>query len=165
MADSELRREWGTVFAASIGVMASCITLVNYSLGVFVVPLSDEFGWSRRDIALATSYVTTGALLTSFVVGWLADRINVGWLIVASQGFFGIAFCALGAFTDGFDPRPEMIHPAPNGLVGNRDAAFRQQILDVAKAQREPEIEPNRPLNDLRRKPVTGIADFIHQLG
>ena len=68
MADSELRREWGTVFAASIGVMASCITLVNYSLGVFVVPLSDEFGWSRRDIALATSYVTTGALLTSFVV-------------------------------------------------------------------------------------------------
>ena len=101
MADSELRREWGTVFAASIGVMASCITLVNYSLGVFVVPLSDEFGWSRRDIALATSYVTTGALLTSFVVGWLADRINVGWLIAASQGFFGIAFCALGAFTDG----------------------------------------------------------------
>ena len=63
------------------------------------------------------------------------------------------------------DPRPEMIHSAPNGLVRNRDAAFRQQILDVAKAQREPDIEPNCPVNDRRRKPVTGLADFIHQLG
>ena len=66
---------------------------------------------------------------------------------------------------DRCDPRSEIVHPAPNGLVGNRDAAFRQQILDVAEAEREPEIQPNRPLNDLRRKPATGIADFIHQLG
>jgi MFS family permease len=100
MADTEIRREWGTILAATIGVMASCITLVNYSLGVFVVPLSDEFGWSRRDIAFATTCVTVGALLTSFVVGWLADRVNVGWLIVVSQALFGIAFCALGAFTN-----------------------------------------------------------------
>ena len=78
MAESELRREWGTVLAATIGVMASCITLVNYSLGVFVVPLSHEFDWSRRDIALATSYVSTGALVTSFVAGWLADRAGAG---------------------------------------------------------------------------------------
>lgn len=100
MAETEMLREWGTVLAATIGVMASCITLVNYSLGVFVVPLSEEFDWSRRDIALATTCVTVGALLTSFVVGWLADRVNVGWLIVVSQALFGIAFCALGLFTN-----------------------------------------------------------------
>jgi len=41
---------------------------------------------------------------------------------------------------DQCDPRSEIVHPAPNGLVGNRDAAFRQQILDVAEAEREPEI-------------------------
>ena len=98
--DSEFKREWGTVLASTIGVMASCIALVNYSLGVFVVPLTTEFGWSRRDIALATTYVTTGALATSFVVGWLADRINVGTLILISQLMFGLAFCALAAFTD-----------------------------------------------------------------
>ena len=32
------------------------------------------------------------------------------------------------------DHRTEMVHLAPNGFVGDRDAAFRQQILDVAKA-------------------------------
>src|SRR5271163_2421286 len=34
--------------------------------------------------------------------------------------------------------RPEMPHPTPNGLVGNRHSALRQQILDVTQAEREP---------------------------
>ena len=33
----------------------------------------------------------------------------------------------------------EMIHPATNGLIGDRDAALRQQVFDVSKAQCEPE--------------------------
>ena len=100
MMHSEFRRDWGTVLAATVGVMASCITLVNYSLGIFVLPLSAEFGWARRDIMLATTFVSTGALLTSFIAGWLADRINLGWLIAVSQIMFGLAFCALSVFTD-----------------------------------------------------------------
>jgi hypothetical protein len=35
---------------------------------------------------------------------------------------------------------PEMLHPAPDGLTGDHDPAFRQQIFDVAEAQREPNI-------------------------
>ena len=46
------------------------------------------------------------------------------------------------------DQGPEMIHPAPNGLVGDHDAAFRQQVFDVTEAQCEPEIEPDRLLDD-----------------
>src|ERR1700741_1574123 len=47
------------------------------------------------------------------------------------------------------DHRPKMVHPAPNGLVGDHDAALRQQIFDVAKAHCEPEIEPNRLLDNV----------------
>jgi hypothetical protein len=36
--------------------------------------------------------------------------------------------------------RSEIIHPAAHGLVGDRDPALSQQILDVAKAEGEPEI-------------------------
>ena len=32
------------------------------------------------------------------------------------------------------------------------------------KAKREPEVEPNRPVNDLRREPISGVADFRHAL-
>src|ERR1700677_4657098 len=46
---------------------------------------------------------------------------------------------------------------APAGL--NRNSHF-----DVTKAEREPEIEPDRLVNDLRREPISGIADFRHAL-
>ena len=58
--------------------------------------------------------------------------------------------------------RTEMVPPSPDRLVGDSNAALRQQILDVAEAQREPEIEPDRLLDDLGRKPVAGVADFGH---
>ena len=48
--------------------------------------------------------------------------------------------------------------------TGNQDPAFRQQIFDVAEAQREPNIEPNRVLDDFGRKaiaamPPTAVCD------
>jgi hypothetical protein len=61
--------------------------------------------------------------------------------------------------------RSKMVHPAPNGLIGQSDPAFRQQIFDVAEAQGEPEIERDCPMNDLKREPVTAVADFLHCLG
>ena len=65
----------------------------------------------------------------------------------------------------GCDHRSEMVHPAPNCLVGHRHSAFRQQIFDVAQAEGEPELEPFRWVNDLGREPLSGIADFRHALG
>ena len=63
------------------------------------------------------------------------------------------------------DHRPEVVHPAAHDLVRDRDPALRKQILDVAEAEREPQIEPNRLMYDLRREPISGVADFIHTLG
>jgi hypothetical protein len=60
------------------------------------------------------------------------------------------------------DHWPEMVYPAPNGLVGDHDPAFRQQIFDVAEAQREPEIEPDRVLDDFGRKAIAAIAKLGH---
>src|SRR6267154_4995444 len=60
--------------------------------------------------------------------------------------------------------RPEMIHPASDCLVRNCNSALREQVLDVAKAEGEPEIEPDRMVNDLWREPISGIADFRHAL-
>src|SRR5271168_4504931 len=58
-----------------------------------------------------------------------------------------------------------MVHPTPNRLIGHRHAAFRQQIFDVAQAEGEPEVEPYRLVNDLRRETISGVADFLHPLG
>src|SRR6202022_844805 len=70
---------------------------------------------------------------------------------------FGSAFAQVRC-----DHRPEMVHPAPDGLIGDHDPAFRQQIFDVAEAQREPNIEPDRLLDDFGREAVAAVADLGH---
>jgi hypothetical protein len=55
-----------------------------------------------------------------------------------------------------------MIHPAPNGLAGGSDAVFRQQAPDVTEAQSEPDMQPDRLLNDQGRIALAGIVDFDH---
>src|SRR3984893_12713501 len=70
---------------------------------------------------------------------------------------FGSAFAQVRC-----DHRPEVVHPAPDGLIGDHDPAFRQQIFDVAEAQREPNIKPDRLLDDFGREAVAAIADLGH---
>ena len=37
-----------------------------------------------------------------------------------------------------------------------------EQILDVAIAERKPEIQPDSVLNDLRWKSMAAVGDFLH---
>src|SRR5271165_2215654 len=66
-----------------------------------------------------------------------------------------------GATADlvGVDP-PEFLRPAPHGFVADDDPARRQQVLDHSQAERKPEIQPNRLLDDLGRKPMAAINGF-----
>jgi len=63
------------------------------------------------------------------------------------------------------DQRPKVVHPTPNGLVGKPNTAFRQQVFDVAQAQGESEIEPDRLMDDLRWEAKPGVADLVHSGG
>ncbi len=44
--------------------------------------------------------------------------------------------------------QPELQRPAPDGLIGDVDTPLREQVLDVPIAQRKPEIEPHRMLDN-----------------
>ena len=56
----------------------------------------------------------------------------------------------------------ELQRPSPNGFVGHVDAPFGKQVLDIAIAQCEPEIEPDGMLDDCGWKPVTGVRNRVH---
>jgi len=55
-----------------------------------------------------------------------------------------------------------MIRPASERLIRDPYRALREQIFDVAQTPREPEIKPNRLLNDLGRESIAGVGDFRH---
>jgi len=57
-----------------------------------------------------------------------------------------------------------MVHPASHGLIGHEDPTLSKQILDVAEAQGEPDIKPDRLLDDFGREAVAAIADHYQWL-
>jgi len=60
--------------------------------------------------------------------------------------------------------RTELQHPAPHRFVGDVEPAFGQQFLDIAVAQGEAEIEPNRVMDDLGREAMAAVAERSHDL-
>src|SRR5271167_2847394 len=54
---------------------------------------------------------------------------------------------------------PELRYPSPHRLVGDIQPTLREQIFDVAIAERETEIEPNGVPDDRRRKLMAGKRD------
>src|SRR3954470_14650346 len=56
------------------------------------------------------------------------------------------------------DALAELEAPLPYGLVADRDAARREDLVHMAQAQRKAEVEPDGIADDLGREAVTGIA-------
>src|SRR3981081_2636277 len=59
-------------------------------------------------------------------------------------------------------PRSELQDPAPHSLIREVEPTFSEEILNVSVAQRETEVEPNRVLDDRRRKAMPAIGEMGH---
>jgi len=72
----EFRRGWSLILAAATGVGLGITGLTFYTLGIFIGPLTQEFGWSRTSLASATILTTLTTLFLGPVVGRLADQFG-----------------------------------------------------------------------------------------
>ena len=84
------RRAWSVV-----GVLFATLVLVAGSgygtLGVFFVPLVKQFGWTHTRVSLLSSVLFGFMGWVGPVVGWLLDRIEAAFVMIA-----GIAMAATG---------------------------------------------------------------------
>ncbi|MFV3126637.1 MFS transporter [Niveispirillum sp. KHB5.9] len=90
----EFRRGWRLVLAAATGVGLGITGLTFYTLGIFIGPLTQEFGWSRTSLASATILTTLTTLLLGPVVGRLTDRF--GGRMVGMAGLVGLSLGLCG---------------------------------------------------------------------
>jgi hypothetical protein len=81
--------------------------------------------------------------------GHLVDMPLRGWAGATAAKFSG-------------EQRPELQHPAPYRLVGNVQTALSKEFLNVAIAEREPNIQPHCVPDDRRRKLLTSERDGYH---
>jgi len=95
-ADSgEFSRGWTVVMASAIGFGLGLSALPFYTNGVFVQPLSQEFGWSVSAIQGGILIMLMGSLFMSPVIGWIADKYGVRNLVLASILAFGLALASM----------------------------------------------------------------------
>ena len=81
---------WWVVLVAGVGLSLSYGPIIVGTFGVFLKPLSQEFGWSRTGISLAFSLanlVFSGALP---LIGRLVDRLGARKVILPSVLIFGL---------------------------------------------------------------------------
>lgn len=88
-------RDWPAVIASSLGLIFSVGTLSVYTFGVFIGPLSSEFGWSRTQLsgAIAVSSYVQAASLPFW--GLLTDRLGPRPIILFSVVMLSLLVASL----------------------------------------------------------------------
>lgn len=89
---------WWIVIASSFGLSASPGQFAFGALGLFIIPLGQEFAWNRAEISIALTIFTLSLALTSPFIGKLADRHGSKEILLPSLIAFGILLASIPAF-------------------------------------------------------------------
>ena len=91
----EYARGWPVLIASALGAGTGVYPLIFYSLGAFVGPLTERFGWSRADVTAAPLFFTFASLLAGSLVGGLADRLGARRVVIVSQVLLVLGLLAM----------------------------------------------------------------------
>ncbi len=97
---SEIRSGWTLIVAACTGVALSSIVLPYHSIGALVVPVTNEFGWTRAEFQAAILFSSGLGAVTAPVVGWLCDRFGARRVALPGLAGLSVGF-AMAAMMDG----------------------------------------------------------------
>jgi MFS family permease len=86
---------WRVAAAALVALAFGPSTVAVLSLGLFMQPIEMEFGWTRTEVALATTIISYMIVVVSPLQGWLIDRFGVRKVMLPSIPAFAIGIAAL----------------------------------------------------------------------
>jgi MFS family permease len=96
----EFRSGWPLLLVTAVALMCAPSTMPVYTLGVFVEPLEQAFGWGRREIQTAILFSTGFGAICAPAIGELVERY--GSRAVVLPAFVGMAIgCAAAAAMTG----------------------------------------------------------------
>jgi MFS family permease len=94
-ASAEFARGWRSLVAASVGNGSGLSGLAFYTFGVFVLPLTVAFGWSRGEVSIAASFLIIGTAITAPIIGSIIDRYGARRVGILSMLALAIGYAAL----------------------------------------------------------------------
>lgn len=94
-AVAELRGGWRVVLAALLGIAFGVTGLFFYSAGIFLKPISIEFGWSRAALSSVNLVAAISLAVTAPFIGWIVDRVGVRTVALISGIGLSVGFLLL----------------------------------------------------------------------
>ena len=86
---SKAANRWWIVFGATISMLVAQGPVIIFTLGLFIGPISEEFGWDRANISLAGGAAGLCSALTVPIIGVLMDRWGVRRVLIPAIAAFG----------------------------------------------------------------------------
>jgi MFS family permease len=108
---------WRVTVASGVGVFVSFGSLLVYTFGIFLKPLTEEFAWSRQAVSLAFGIAAMALAAASPPLGYLIDRLGPRRIILSCLTIFGCVFASLALLTSHIGHLYAVF--AVLGLVGN----------------------------------------------
>lgn len=93
-ARAEWKAHWALVLSAMAGM--SFYTVITYSLGTFIEPLEQEFGWGRAEISFGLTIFAFISMLGGPLIGAVIDRLGTRRIAIGGLLLSSIAFSAFG---------------------------------------------------------------------
>lgn len=94
-AGAEFARGWRTLLASSMGNGSGLSGVAFYAFGVFVIPLTEAFGWSVGQVTLGSSCLILGTAFTAPIVGTFIDRYGAYRVSLFSFAALAIAYALM----------------------------------------------------------------------
>ncbi|MFL6463734.1 MAG: MFS transporter [Bryobacteraceae bacterium] len=87
------------LLAAFCGSFVGFGSVVIFTFGIFLKPLTAEFGWSRSQVSLAFTLTALTVAFCSPFIGRLLDRFPARKVILPCVVLYGLCFASLGLLT------------------------------------------------------------------
>lgn len=92
----EFKFGWPVVLSSTFGIGLGMSPLPFYTIGVFAIPLTKNFGWGMDTVMGGITVFTLAAVVASPIVGYIADRIGARKTAISSLILFSLSFMAFG---------------------------------------------------------------------
>src|SRR6266481_4974088 len=108
---------WWIVFGATLSMLVAQGPVILYTLGLFIKPLNQEFGWDRASISAAGGIAAISSAITIPFVGSMIDRWGVRAVLLPI-----VVLCASGVALIALTPKSVvvfMLFFAITGVLGS----------------------------------------------
>ncbi len=88
---------WWIVLVSMLGIASGTAPFLFASLGLFMLPLGEEFGWNRAQISALLPILMVSLMIFQPLAGRLIDRVGTKVVVIPSTIAFGLGLAAIPA--------------------------------------------------------------------